>query len=253
MALVIPTIPIQPKFAHGAEWHYLLAMISMPVVSHEALAGVAIGLGLAAATGFRVFVPLLVAAVAARAGVITLSPGFVWLSEAPALAALGTAAVLEVAAYAVPWLDQLLDIVATPAAMLAGMLATASVVVDLPPLIKWSIVVLAAGASGMTQGATVFTRFKSTTLTGGAGNPAVSAFELFSAVATSVLAVFLPIMTLLAVLLMLFFFTRRVHGVVFGRRNARLASAANEHPKRNVDGKGDGPVDGRPPPRLPRR
>lgn len=205
--------------------------------SVEALVGVAVGLGLAAAAGFRVFVPLLAVAVAARAGVIELSPGFVWLAETPSLAALGTATVLEVAAYAVPWLDQLLDLVATPAAMLAGMLATASVVVDLPPLIKWSAVLLAAGAAGITQGATVFTRFKSTTLTAGAGNPAVATFELISAVVTSVFALFLPLLTLVAVLLLLLFFVRRAHGVIFGRRSAKAASTSN----------------GRSPPRVPRR
>jgi hypothetical protein len=197
-------------------------IVALPV-SAEALLGVAVGLGLAAAAGFRVFVPLLAAAVAAKTGLLPLSPGFEWLASTPALAALGTATVLEVGAYAVPWLDQLLDIVATPAAMLAGMLAAASVVVDLPPLIKWSAVVLAAGAAGMTQGATVFTRFKSTTLTGGVGNPVVSTLELISAVVTSALAIFLPILTLVAVILLLVFFTRRVHGVIFGRRSARDA------------------------------
>lgn len=199
-------------------------MIPVLPVSADALIGVAVGLGLAAAAGFRVFVPLLAAAVAAKTGVLPLSPGFEWLASTPALAALGTATVLEVGAYAVPWLDQLLDLVATPAAMIAGMLAAASVVVELPPLLKWSAVLLAAGAAGMTQGATVFTRFKSTTLTGGIGNPVVSTLELVSAVVTSALAIFLPILTLVAVVLLLVFFTRRVHGVIFGRRGARVAS-----------------------------
>lgn len=210
--------------------------------SAEALVGVAVGLGLAAAAGFRVFVPLLAAAVAARAGVIELSPGFVWLADTTSVAALGTAAVVEVAAYAIPWLDQLLDIFATPAAMLAGMLATASVVVDLPPIIKWSAVLLAAGAAGVTQGATVFTRFKSTTLTAGAGNPLVATLELIGAVATSVLALFLPLLTLVAVLLLLLFFVRRVHGIFFGRRRAKEAGTADTWPP---------PM--RPPPRVPRR
>jgi hypothetical protein len=72
-----------------------------------------------------------------------------------ALAALGTATILEVGAYGIPWLDQLLDLVATPAAVAAGMLAAASVVVDLPPVLKWGAVLLAGGAAGVTQGATV--------------------------------------------------------------------------------------------------
>jgi hypothetical protein len=195
-------------------------------VSAEALLGVAVGLGLAAAAGFRVFVPLLAAAIAAKTGVLTMSPDFAWLASTPALAALGTATILEVGAYGIPWLDQLLDLVATPAAVAAGMLAAASVVVDLPPVLKWGAVLLAGGAAGVTQGATVFTRFKSTTLTGGLGNPVVAGAELIGAVITSALAIFLPLVTLVAVLLLLLFFTRRVHGIVFGRGGARRAASA---------------------------
>lgn len=201
-------------------------------VTPDAMLGVAVGFGLAAAAGFRMFVPLLAAAIAAKTGVLELSPGFVWLASTPALAALGTATVLEVGAYSVPWLDQLLDVIATPTAMAAGMLAAASVVVDLPPILKWSTVLLAGGAAGMTQGATVFTRFKSTTLTGGTANPVVSTLELIGAVVTSALAIFLPVLTLVAVLLLFVVFTRRVHGVFFGRRTARNAGVAAGGPPR---------------------
>lgn len=212
-------------------------MDSFPV-SADALLGIAVGLGLAAAAGFRVFVPLLAAAIAAKTGVLSLSPGFAWLATTPALAALGTATILEVGAYSIPWLDQLLDVVATPAAMLAGMLAAASVVVDLPPVLKWGAVLLAGGAAGVTQGATVFTRFKSTTLTGGVGNPVVSTLELVSAVVTSALAIFLPVITFVAVLLLFVFFTRRVHGVLFGRGAARKAAAAEGGPPKVPRGPG---------------
>ena len=203
----------------------LAAALPFDVPGAEALIGVAVGLGLAAAAGFRVFVPLLAAAIAAKTNVLPLSPEFVWLTSTPALAALATATILEVGAYAIPWRDQLLDVVATPAAMVAGMLAAASVVIDLPPLLKWSAVLLAGGAAGVTQGATVFTRFKSTTLTGGLGNPVVALLELIGAVVTSVLAIFLPVVTLVAVLLLLVFFARRVHALMFGRTAARRAAA----------------------------
>jgi hypothetical protein len=211
-------------------------------VGPEALVGVAIGLGLAAAAGFRVFVPLLAAAIAAKVGVLTLSPGFAWLASTPALAALGTATVLEVGAYAIPWLDQLLDVLATPAAMAAGMLAAASVVVELPPVLKWGAVLLAGGAAGITQGATVLTRFKSTTLTGGAGNPFVSMLELVGAVVTSVFAIFLPIVTLVAVGLMLVWVSRRLQGIVFGRRGAKLRVIGDDDEDLAVGGR----------PRVPR-
>ena len=219
----------------------LFRMIAVSSIPGEALIGVAVGLGLASAAGFRVFVPLLIAAVASKWGALELAPGFEWLGSTPALAAFVTATLLEVAAYAVPWLDQLLDLVATPASMLAGMLVSASVLVDLPPILKWGAVLLAAGAAGVTQGATVFTRFKSTVLTGGSANPAVAALELVAATVTSVLAIFLPLLTLVAVVLLFVFFTRRVHGILFGRKRAREAASEEA-----ASGPGK-------PPRVPRR
>jgi len=208
-------------------------------LTSDALLGVAIGLGLAAAAGFRVFVPLLAAAIAAKAGVLELSPSFAWLATTPAIAALAIATLLEIGAYAVPWIDQLLDVIATPTALLAGMIAAASVVVDLPPLVKWSVVLIAGGTAGITQGASVLTRYKSTTLTGGMGNPVVSTMELIGAVVTSVLAIFLPMIALLAVVLMLVLITRKVGRLAFGRRAARVATVKSLPP-------GSGP------PRLPR-
>jgi hypothetical protein len=208
-------------------------------MASDSVIGVAVGLGLAAAAGFRVFVPLLAAAIAGKTGVLGLSPEFAWLASTPALAALGTATIFEVGAYAVPWLDQLLDVIATPAAMLAGMLAAASVVVELPPVLRWGAVLLAGGAAGVTQGATVLTRFKSTTLTGGVANPVVALLELIGAVLTSALAIFLPLVTVVAVLLLLVYFTRRVHGLVFGRSGAKRAVVR-------------GPAGPTGPPRVPR-
>lgn len=202
------------------------AVASMVPGGMEAIVGLAVGLGLAAAAGFRVFVPLLIAAVAAKWGALPLDPEFAWLASTPALAALATATVLEVGAYAVPWLDQLLDVVATPAAVLAGMLAAASVVVDLPPVLKWSAVLIAGGAAGVTQGATVVTRLKSTTLTGGLANPVVATLELVGAVVTSVMAIFLPLLTVVVIGMLLLVVTRRMHRLVFGRRCARTAQDA---------------------------
>jgi hypothetical protein len=223
-------------------------------LTSDALLGVAIGLGLAAAAGFRVFVPLLVAAIAAKSGVLELSPGFAWLATTPAIAALAIATLLEVGAYAMPWIDQLLDLIATPAALVAGMLAAASVVVDLPPLVKWSVVLIAGGAAGITQGASVLTRFKSTTLTGGVGNPVVSTMELIGAVIASVLAIFLPLVALLSVVMLLVMVTRKVGRIAFGRRAAHAIAPPTASPGSGPPGSGP-PGSGPPgsgPPRIPR-
>jgi hypothetical protein len=184
----------------------------------EPLLGVAIGLGLAAAAGFRVFVPLLAAGLAGATGVIPMSPGFTWLASTPVLVALATAVLVEIGAYYVPWLDHLLDVIATPTALVAGMLATASVVVDLPPLLKWTIVLLGGGAAGLTQGASVLTRVKALTVSGGAANPVVSTAELFGAVVLSALAILLPVVALLAVVTLIVLAVRRFGGLLVPAR-----------------------------------
>ena len=180
---------------------------------------IALGLGLAAASGLRVFVPLLALSVAASTGQVELAPGWAWLGSSAAVVAFSTASVLEVAAYAVPWLDHALDMVATPAAVAAGMLASASVMVDLPPLFKWSIVIIGGGgAAGLTQGASVLARAKSGLLTGGLANPVVSFTELVGAILLSALSILLPVVALLAAVLLLMIVFVRAGRARFGRR-----------------------------------
>src|SRR5512137_1176711 len=100
----------------------------MSGVNMEYLLYVLLGIGLAAACGFRVFVPFLAISIAALAGHLRLAPDFAWLGSWPALIVFGVATVLEIVAYYVPWLDHVLDIAATPAAIVAGVVVTASVV-----------------------------------------------------------------------------------------------------------------------------
>ena len=99
----------------------------------ETLLGVIIGLGLSAACGFRVFVPLLVMSIASLSGHLTLSSGFEWIGTYPALLAFAVATVLEIAAYYIPWVDNFLDIIGAPAAIIAGMIAMASSASTGPP------------------------------------------------------------------------------------------------------------------------
>jgi hypothetical protein len=188
------------------------------------LVSVAVGLGLAAACGFRVFVPLLIASLAAHFGHLPLAGGFEWLASLPALLALGTATVLEIGAYYMPWLDHALDLVATPAAVLAGMLATASVATDLPPLLKWSTVIIGGGgAAGLIQGASVLLRLKSGLLTGGLANPLLATVELLGAGTTALLAILLPFVCLGLVLVLLATAFRAAGRLLFGRPSARAS------------------------------
>ena len=158
------------------------------------------GVGLAAACGFRVFVPMLVAAVAARADYLPLSDGFGWLDSGPAIICLGIAAALEAGGYLIPWIDHLLDTIASPAAAIAGAVLAGSVIVDVEPWLQWTLAIVAGGgAAGVIQTGTVATRAASTLTTGGLGNPIVSLGELGSSLLVSLLAIIVPIVTLVLV------------------------------------------------------
>jgi hypothetical protein len=190
----------------------------------ETLVSAAVGLGLSAAAGFRIFVPLLVLGLAARTGYVPVAGGFEWLGTTEALVAFGTATVVEVAAYAIPWLDHALDVVATPLAVGAAVVMSAAVLTDLPPLLKWSLAVIAGGgAAGLVQGATVLLRAKSGVLTGGLANPLVSALELFGAAGTAVLAITLPILAVVLAAVACIAAFRTARRLLFGR-GPRLAA-----------------------------
>src|SRR6266478_8524849 len=129
----------------------------------ETLLSICVGIGLSAACGFRVFVPLLVMSIAALCGHLTLAHGFEWIGTYPAVVAFAVATCLEIAGYYIPWVDHLLDTIATPAALVAGTLVTASAVTDISPFLKWTLAVIAGGGSaGLVQGATVIMRGAST-------------------------------------------------------------------------------------------
>lgn len=174
---------------------YRSRVIAMPHMGGLDLAlSITLGVGLAAAVGFRVFLPMLVMSVAAYSGHLTLSSGLAWLGSLPALVMLSVATVLEILAYYVPGVDNLLDAIATPAALIAGTVVSAAVMTDLPPLIKWTTAVIAGGgAAGLTQGVTSLLRAKSTMLTGGLGNHAVATGEWSAALIVSLLALAAPL------------------------------------------------------------
>ena len=170
----------------------------------DALIGFFVGLALSAAVGFRVFVPLLLTGSAARLGYLELTTDMAWLASDAALVALATATVLEVSAYYVPWLDNLLDTVATPTAVVAGVIAWAAVTPELSPLLRWTLAVIAGGgAAGLVQSGTALLRLHSTAFTAGLGNPVVATGELAGSVSLSVLAVLAPFLAAVLVLLVL--------------------------------------------------
>ena len=163
---------------------------------------VVLGVGLAAATGFRVFVPMLIVSGAAYTGHLALGDSFTWLATPAALTMLGAAAIAEILAYYIPGVDNLLDALATPAAFVAGTVLSAAVMTDMPPLVKWAAAVIAGGGiAGLTQVATATLRANSTVLTGGLGNPVIATAELGGALLVPLLALVAPLAALVAVIL----------------------------------------------------
>jgi len=160
----------------------------------ETLLSICVGIGLSAACGFRVFIPLLIMSIASLSGHLTLSQGFAWIGSYPALIAFAVAACLEIVAYYVPWLDHLLDSIASPAAIVAGTLITAAAISDMSPFLKWTVALIAGGgAAGTIQGLTVLARGASLVGTGGLANPIVASAELGGSVITSTLSLIIPI------------------------------------------------------------
>ena len=179
--------------------------------SLELLLSVALGIGLAAATGFRVFIPLLVAGLAARAGWVPLTDSFAWLQSTPALLVLGTAAAVEILAFYIPGVDHALDVIAGPLTIVAGILVSASVMVDMPPQLRWPIAVIAGGGiAGITKATAALIRAKTAAVTGGLGNPVVSTAETAGAATVSIIAVIAPLLCLAIAVGIVVWATRRL-------------------------------------------
>ncbi len=161
---------------------------------NELLLGLLVGIGLSAACGLRVFLPLLILSLAARSGWLTLTDDFAWVAADSSLTAFAVATVLEIAAYHVPWLDHLLDSLTGPAAAVAGVLAMAACLGDAHPLLKWSLAVIAGGGTaGLVKTLSIAARVASSLTTGGLGNPLLTVAETSASFGVALLAVFLPV------------------------------------------------------------
>jgi hypothetical protein len=177
--------------------------MSAPEIPDFALS-IVLGIGLAAATGFRVFMPMLIMSGAAYTGHLPLDNSFAWLATPSALTMLGVAAVAEILAYYIPGVDNLLDALATPAAFIAGTVVSAAVITDLPPMVKWTAAVIAGGGiAGIMQGVTAMLRAKSTVFTGGLGNSMIATAELVGSLLLSLLTLAAPLAALALIVLFL--------------------------------------------------
>lgn len=181
---------------------------------HKIILSLVMGLGLSACCGFRVFVPLLAASIATKMGILHLGDGFQWMSSITALVCFGAATIFEIAGYYIPFVDNILDTVTTPASVIAGTLLTASAIIpDLDPMLKWGLgIIVGGGSAGIIQAGTALTRATSTATTAGVANPVVATIEHILAIVGSIFSIVIPFIiagiVCVLILLALFFVIR---------------------------------------------
>ncbi|WP_047097238.1 DUF4126 domain-containing protein [Chryseobacterium lactis] len=172
-----------------------------------------IGIGLAAATGFRVFLPMFIVSLASYFHWIPMNESFEWLSGLPTLITTGIATVAEILAYYIPFIDHLLDTASIPLATVAGSILFASQFAELGTFPQWALALIAGGGTAATI-STGFAgiRAASTATTGGLGNSVVGTTETAGAGIMSVLAMAAPVFAAIAAIILM------VLIVVYGRK-----------------------------------
>lgn len=163
------------------------------------------GIGLAASVGFRIFLPLFALSLASYFNVWELNESWQWVGSLAAIITFGVATIMEVFAYFIPWVDNLLDSFAVPLAAIAGTAVMVSTVADLDPVVTWALAIIAGGGTATAiKGAGAASRLTSSATTGGLGNPIVSTVETGTAAVVTVASIFAPILAAVLVIVILF-------------------------------------------------
>lgn len=171
----------------------------------ETIISLFLGIGLAASVGFRVFVPLFALSLASYFDVWELNESWEWIGGTTALITLGIATLVEIFAYYIPYVDNLLDTISVPLAALAGTAVMMSTVADLSPLVTWSLAIMAGGGTAAAiAGSSSTARLASTATTAGLGNPIVSTIETGTSIVMSIVSIFIPILAIILVFIILF-------------------------------------------------
>lgn len=170
----------------------------------ETILSIFLGIGLSASVGFRVFLPLFALSLAAYFNVWELNESWLWIGSTTAVITLGIATVVEIVAYYIPVIDNLLDTIAIPLATLAGTAVMVSTVADLSPVITWALAIIAGGGTAAAiKSSASATRLGSTVSTAGMGNPVVSTLETGTSIVMAIVSIFIPVM---AIILVIFIF-----------------------------------------------
>lgn len=181
---------------------------------NKVLLSLVMGLGLSACSGFRVFVPLLAASIASKMGILHLGDSFQWMSSTTAIICFGAATLFEIGGYYLPFIDNILDTIMTPASVIAGTLLTSSAIIpDIDPMLKWGLgIIVGGGSAGIIQAGTALTRATSTVSTAGTANPIVATIEHILAIVGSIFSLIIPFVVaaiVCVVIVVLLFFVIR--------------------------------------------
>jgi hypothetical protein len=177
----------------------------------ELLISLCVGIALSACSGFRIFVPMLIANLATRFEVLDLSQGFEWLGSSAATYILGAATLAEILAYYIPVVDNLLDTIAMPASFVAGTILTTSFLKIDSPELKWTLGIVAGGSmAGTIQAGTGLLRLASTKFTGGFGNSILATIENFISIIFSALTLWIPVFIAILCVLLFVFLIRKI-------------------------------------------
>jgi|SRR5687767_9890259 len=158
---------------------------------------VAAGIVLAASAGLRAFMPLFGVGLASRLLGWSIAPSMDWMASDVGLVALGVATVVEILADKVPLVDHTLDVVHTIVGPLAGALVAFSLSADLPPAIGAILAItLGAPVAGGVHVIAAVTRVKSSVMSAGSFNPALSLVEDVISVVAIAITFLIPLITL---------------------------------------------------------
>lgn len=173
-------------------------------MTSETIISIFLGVGLAASVGFRVFLPLFALSLASYNGIWELNANWEWIGSLAAMVTFGVATLVELLAYYIPWVDNLLDSLSFPLTAIAGTAVVVSTVANLDPLLTWSLAIIAGGGTATAiKGASATSRLVSTTTTGGLGNPVVSTIETATATVVSIASILAPVIGVLMVIVIL--------------------------------------------------
>ena|SRR6187455_1943651 len=191
-------------------------------MDYSVLTNVAMGIALSACAGFRVFVPMLAASIAAHFNIIDLPTDLEWLGGWPAIICFGTASIAEIGAYYIPFLDNILDTIATPLSIIAGTVLSFSIfpITEQEPLLRWGAALLAGGtAAGTIHLGTGLLRLFSTKTTAGTGNVVLATTENAAAISGSVLSFIIPVLAAILVVVLIVWILIKLGNRIFKNRS----------------------------------